>query len=305
MVLIFRFIEKHFWLFFILGIVVGLALPDFGKLFEPYLLWFLGGLLFLSYLTIDLHELRRSLHEPKLLTCVVILILFVTPVVFYYFTRLVYPSMALPVLILTAMPAGMSSPAFTKLVSGKVSLALVVVTLTTILVPFTAPYLIQLLVGAEVSFSLFDMMMTLVYLVFAPFILALIIRRLLPGIINKTKGAYGGLSIVLIVLIIMGPLALNADYLLDNVLSILPGILFLFLVSFLLHVVGWFSAHKRSFEDKKALVVCNAYMNFGMAIAIAAKFFSPEVVIAVLLYELPWDLMLIPLTFFAKRMRRA
>jgi hypothetical protein len=42
-------------------------------------------------------------------------------------------------------------------------------------------------------------------------------------------------------------------------------------------------------------------MNISIATVIAAKYFGPEALLIVMLYEFPWDLMLIPFKWFIKK----
>ena len=78
----------------------------------------------------------------------------------------------------------------------------------------------------------------------------------------------------------------------------------LFTVSALLHTIGWFIFWKGKLKDNIAGSLSLGYMNLSLATVLAAQYFGPEVLLVVLLFELPWDLMLIPFDRVVKKVKR-
>ncbi len=103
--------------------------------------------------------------------------------------------------------------------------------------------------------------------------------------------------------IIMGPLAKHSSYFLNNLEKVSYTILYLFLISATLHIIGWTMVFWLKKKEKTATSITSAYMNNSLAMVFAAKFFSPPIILAVILYELPWNTMLIPFRHIIKKLK--
>jgi predicted Na+-dependent transporter len=62
----------------------------------------------------------------------------------------------------------------------------------------------------------------------------------------------------------------------------------------ILHVVGYLLAFRQERQNKISICIGMAYMNNGLAIVLAAKYFDPHILVFVLLSELPWDTLIVP-----------
>ena len=133
------FIEKNFWLVLIAGIAFGLWNPGDFKFpqFLPKLL--LGGMLFFVFLKIDAIEILENIKNYKLMIYISMIYMFAIPVLFYFSIKFFDPELATGILLLTAMPAGVSTPALTDIVKGNVSLSMSLAIVTQLLAPFTVP----------------------------------------------------------------------------------------------------------------------------------------------------------------------
>jgi predicted Na+-dependent transporter len=68
----------------------------------------------------------------------------------------------------------------------------------------------------------------------------------------------------------------------------------LYLVFILLHIIGYMICFRQNKENRIAVAIGAAYMNNGMAIVLAASYFKPEVLVLMVLSELPWNTLLGP-----------
>ncbi len=296
-------IEQHFGIFFIAAILTGLFLPSIGIIFYPYILHFLIFILFLSCLKIDLLDIITHLKKPLLLTYITFMILIAIPTLLYFITKLINPELALPILILTSMPAAMASATLTDITKGKISLALVITTTTSLLCPFTIPLLMKYLIGASLPVSTYEMLTMLATIIFIPFVATLITRKIAKKLIKKTKQYYSSVSILSIMPLIMGPLAKHSSYFFNNVEKVSYILIYLFLISAILHIIGWIMVFWLKKKEKIATTITSAYMNCSLALVFAAKFFDPLVILVVILYHIPWNTMLIPFRQIIKKLK--
>lgn len=75
----------------------------------------------------------------------------------------------------------------------------------------------------------------------------------------------------------------------ENPVSLIWKTVILYLVFALLHAVGYLMGLRQNRENRIAYAVTSAYMNNGMAIVLAAAYFGPEILILMVLSELPWN----------------
>ena len=75
----------------------------------------------------------------------------------------------------------------------------------------------------------------------------------------------------------------------------------LYLVFFLLHIIGYFICPIQSRESRITVAISSAYMNNGLAIVLAVSYFSSFILVLMVLSEFPWKTFLGP---FVKVMER-
>jgi predicted Na+-dependent transporter len=56
-----------------------------------------------------------------------------------------------------------------------------------------------------------------------------------------------------------------------------------------LHVIGYFIAFKEKKENRTAIAIGAAYTNNGLAIVLAVSYFRPEILVLMVLSEIPWS----------------
>ncbi|MHC1598513.1 MAG: bile acid:sodium symporter family protein [Candidatus Methanofastidiosia archaeon] len=294
-------IESNFSLFIALALVVGLIVPNIAKEFNPYIVYILMGVMFFTMLKIDTRDLMHTASSPIYLLYLTLIILIVTPIVFYFFAMMVYPEVVAATLIIASLPAAMVSTSFTDLLKGNVHIALLLTVATSLIAPFSIPFFIKIFIGVETDASAFEMMTLLAKVIFVPFILAILTKKAVPAAIERTKIYYPLLNIFLLFFIIIGPIGKNAAFIKGNLDKAVVITLFFFVMSVSQHVMGWCVSFWRPLEDRIASATTIAYCNVTLGIVFASEFFSPIVVLGVVLYEVVWDLMPIPFHYIIKK----
>ena len=108
--------------------------------------WWLGGILFFTALRIPLNSLREAATDRQrwgLAWAFAAVRLLVVPVVVWAITAAVAPDWAAGVLLVAAMPAGLSSIAMADLMRGDRVLAMLAVVASSAAAPLTIPLLVQ------------------------------------------------------------------------------------------------------------------------------------------------------------------
>ncbi len=298
---IIQWIEAHFWAFLIFAMVFSLLLPLPMEQMLPLLKPELMLTLLLIFLKIDVLELLEKVRDYRLMLYISGVFLIVTPLVLFGFGLLFSEELAIAILLLTAMPAGTSAPVLVDVLKGNAALAMSITLLTSILAPFTLPLLFHFLIDSEIAINQWSLFWDAASMIFIPMILSIVIKPLFPKLIKRAMPSFTAINIIILFLIVVTSFGSQRTLILAEPLTYLGDTLVIVFVFILLHLIGYFMSYKMDKKDKIALIVESAYMNNGLAIVLAANFFSPYILILMVLAEIPWSLLLIPLRFLLKR----
>jgi len=289
-----QFIEKYFWVLLIAGIVVGLWQPIYFEApkYLPKIL--LGMMLFLVFLKIDVLEIIENLRDYKLMLYISSVYMIIIPVLFFLIVNIFDRQLALGILLLTAMPAGVSTPALTDMLKGSISLAMSIAIVTQVIAPFTVPFLFWMIGTGGLEINKLLLFKDIAILVFLPLILAQVVKKILSGAIKSSQHLFTSANVILLFSFVYVAISSQRNIILDNPVSLIWKTALLFLVFIILHTVGYIVCYKKSKEDKIALSVTAAYMNNGLAIVLASTYFGPEILVLMVLSELPWNTLLGP-----------
>ncbi len=300
------YIHSHFAIV-LTSIFVAVVFSEQLRPFSGYSTLLVGIIFFISALKIDFETVLHEMRDIKLILLVVALSLFIFPVGVFYIFSWVFPALAIPLLVLVAMPNGMTTPVLTEVVGGKVSLALVLAVVTSLLAPFTVPLVIKIFAGTAVDLSVLDMFLKLSKVIFLPFILAEVMKRVARPQVKKYIPHSKPVSLLLIGLLTASLVSKQASILVSGMLSgeYIVHLILISLVFLVLHVIGYYSAFWLQPESRVAVVVGFVYMNIALGIYIVDAFFpsSPEVIALVVLAMLPWALFLQPFGFIIKKFK--
>lgn len=288
------FIEKNFWLFLIAGIGLGLwdPFPFQAPSFIPKML--LGMMLFIVFLKIDALEILENIRNYKLMIYIAAVYMIVIPVLFYFLINIFDSELAIGILLLTAMPAGVSTPALTDIVKGNASLSMSLAIVSQMIAPFTVPFLFWLINFNGQSINKLHMLNDMAIIVFVPMIISQIIKKYFPVTIKKTQHLFTSSNVLLLFAFVFVAISSQRNVILENPAGLIWKMAILYLVFIVLHVVGYMICFKENKENRIAVAVGAAYMNNGLAIVLAASYFTPEILVLMVLSEIPWNTLLAP-----------
>jgi len=289
-----QLIEKYFWIFLLGGIILGLGFPVYNNFLMSLLKPSLMLMLFLVFLKTDIRHILHSMKNYRLMSLIVIINMAVMPVLFFLTVNLFDNSLALALLLLTAMPAGVTTPALTDIVRGNTALSASIVIITSIIAPLTVPLLFWIIGNNDLSVSPWLLFKDLAAIVFVPMIISQIVKKYFPQIIEKNSHLFTSVNIIVLALMVYAVMGSQRDVMLGESINILWKLGFLYLVFILLHIFGFITGFKEDKEGKIAITIGSAYINNGMAIVLAALYFEPSILFLMILSELPWNTLLIP-----------
>jgi BASS family bile acid:Na+ symporter len=289
-----KVIEKYFWIFLIAGIIIGLWQPVVFAAPKYLTTLLLGMMLFLVFLKIDVLDIIENLKDYKLMIYISSVYMIIFPVIAFLLLNVFDRQLAIGILLLTAMPSGVSTPALTDMLKGNSSLAMSIALVTQVIAPFTVPFLFWMIGTGGIEINKLMLFRDIAIMVFTPLILAQVVKRSFPAVIKKSQHLFTSLNVLLLFTFVYVAISSQRNLILFNPVSLVWRTLLLYLVFIILHVTGYIICPRKNKEDKIALSVTAAYMNNGLAIVLASAYFAPETLVLMVLSELPWNTLLAP-----------
>jgi BASS family bile acid:Na+ symporter len=276
--------------------------PGVGVLFQPYLLYFMMTLLFLSFLRIDFQALLDtswpSVVQLGTLTAVKLIIL---PATLYWVTSLVYPDYAVPVLLLSGISTGVVAPFVANILAADVASVVRMVVVTSLIVPISLPCLVKLLAGVDVSIPLDGMMRMLSLVIFVPMGMVVVMKRFIPGVLERINTRQFPISLGLFALINLGVFSQYSHFFFDRPGQIGVSLAIAYMLSGVYYLTGLLVAPSRKPAERLAAGVSLALMNNVLVIVFSSRFFGPLSPTLAALYMFPFFTMIAPLKLITNR----
>ncbi len=283
------------------SMAIGILLPSFGIIFEPFLLIWLGFLLFLNLLKMEPQQLTFIIKKPLSIIILTIIKLIAIPIFLYAITNMIYPSLALSVLLLSGISTGLGAPfvinVFEK--SNRLPFVVGMIILTSIAVPFILPSLVFLLVDvSKFEIPVENMMILLAEALFLPLFASWFTKRKAPNLAKKIEEKSFLFSLILISFINFGIFAKYSNYFFSQYTFVITMTVAAFVLYFVYGLIGYLSAFLLGKKDKSfriAAFVIMSYVNNILVVVFASKFFGSEIAALAAFYNLSYYSMIIPM----------
>jgi BASS family bile acid:Na+ symporter len=277
----------------------GILFPRFASMFCHYPQYCLMILLFLSFLSIEITEIWSTLKNSiRMIVCLTLLKIVILPVVIYYVFTVVSPSYAVAALLLSGISTGVVAPFMSNLVKGNSPLVMVMVVVTSLLIPFTLPALIEILLGESVAIPLSGMILTLSLIIFIPILVAESVRNLAPRFLTTLTKIRFPLSLILFAFINLGIFSRYSDFFHREPIMIITATVTAIVLSAIYCGAGILCMVKKSVEDQLAGAVTLGNMNNVLVIVFASQYFGPLEPTVAAIYFFPFFGLLIPLRMY-------
>jgi BASS family bile acid:Na+ symporter len=274
----------------------GIAFPDMGKYFQPYPLYGMMFLLFLSFLSLDIASVAKALKRNASLAAWLIFVkVLLIPVFVFFIFKFTFPRFATAALLLSGVSTGVVAPFIATLVRSNGALVLVMVAVTSLLMPFSLPLLVEIFVGKSLEISLPAMIRLLSLIVFVPILTVEVFRRWLPRVLGIFVRRRYPISLAVFAAINLGVFSQYAEYFRQQ-----PGILLTtsavaWALGGLLFILGLLSAWHAEPENRIAAAIATANMNNVIIIVFSSQFFGPLEATVSAMYMVPFFLLIFPL----------
>ena len=291
------------------SIVAGIILPTIGMSLEPYLLVWLGGLLYVNLINLHPRHLVGTIRKPKALTVFTVGKLILRPCLVYIITSLVYPKLALSATLLSGISTGLGAPfAINFIGAGRISIIAVLVTISSLVVPITLPFMLYVFFEDTKDFviPIYDIGFLLVTALFIPLSLGWSTRRYVPRVSKFVAANSLLLSIIFIILINFSMFARFSQYFFVDQSLVLVSLISASLLFVIYLVVGYLLAlfvNDKSVATRINGIVAMTYINNILVFVVAERFFGIETAALAAFYNIPYYVGLLVLRIKYSRYR--
>ena len=282
-----------------ISMIGGILFPRFGSLFCHYPQYCLMILLFLSFLSIEIRDIWATLkNSTGMIICLTLLKILIIPVAIYYCFMIVAPSYAVAALLLSGISTGVVAPFMSNLVKANSPLVMVMVVVTSLLIPFTLPAWIKILLGQTEEISLSAMIRTLSLVMFIPILAAEIVRNLTPRLLAVFTKIRFPLSLILFAFINLGIFSRYSDFFHREPVTIITATVVAIALSAVYCLCGILCMVKKPIEDQLAGAVTLGNINNVLIIVFASEYFGPLEPTVAAIYIFPFFALLLPLKMY-------
>jgi BASS family bile acid:Na+ symporter len=183
------------------------------------------------------------------------------------------PQLAVGLILVGCSPGGTASNVICYLARGDVALSITLTTVSTLLAVLATPLLTLLYAGETVPVPALDILVTVFRIIFLPVMLGVLANHYFHRVLAPVQRLFPLLSVMTIVLIIMIIVALNHDSLTDVASGVVATVILHNTIGLLggYWVPRWLGRDRR---ECRTLAIEVGMQNSGLAVALAAKYFS-------------------------------
>lgn len=176
------YLGRHATRFLAGGALLGLLVPQLATLARPLLILGLVVPLIIALVRLDWSAIAAYAQRPALVGVIVVWMLVISPALMWLALKLFdLPPALVQALVLMAAAAPIISCAALSLIMGlDAALAVVVVVVTTALMPFSLPSVALALLGLQIDIDLATFMLRLALIVGGAFAAAFVVRKFVP-----------------------------------------------------------------------------------------------------------------------------
>ena len=283
------------------SMLTGILFPEPASVFQPYPLYLMMFLLFLSFLPIELKDVWRLVkNNGKTVVWLACFKMILLPVLVYFLFLYIAPSYAIGALLLTGVSTGVVAPFISSLVGGNGPLVLVMVVVTSFAVPFTLPMLVKVLLEQEMTISLLQMMRMLLLVVVVPVIIVETLKRLWPKLIEGLMKHRYPISLAIFASINLAVFSKYSAFFYKHPAIIIQATLAAFALGAIYLAAGLLFLFKSPVQNQLAAVITIGNVNNVLILVFAAEFFGPLEPTLAALYMIPFFGLILPMRIYRR-----
>jgi len=144
----------------------------------------------------------------------------------------------------------------------------------------------------------------LILIILVPFLIAQGFKKITPEISSKIANYTSAITVLLVGFLLYIIISPQTSLILQNPLIIIKNLCLLYGIFTLNHLIGYFLPFWRPSQDKIASSIAKTYGNNSLGIVLAAKFFTPEITLFLILSEIPFGTMLAPFKWALENLQK-
>lgn len=288
-----NFLSRHFTLILLGSFVVGVSFPGLARVPTHVITVLLALQVFFSCFNVEMGDVR----EIRLFSAIAFYLgrFILLPLAIFAFLDVLGCSYSykVSIFLLILLPVGVSTPAFTSILNGNISLSLFLVILSSLLCPFVVPGLFDLVAGKHLAIDIAAMFTTLVLLILLPVIAHLPIRRNI-GAVAWIKRNNPALVIPLAAGTFVLAIAHQREFLLRNWQVSMVALMVSLAVFLLLYVIIWLLSYREAWRNRLSYTLSSGLNNISLGIVLALLYLSSDVAVFLVVANISWVVALIP-----------
>lgn len=283
------------------SMLAGILFPESASVFQPYPLYLMMFLLFLSFLPIELNDIRHLIRNngPTVLwlACFKMILL---PVLVYFLFLQIAPAYAIGALLLTGVSTGVVAPFISGLAGANGPLVLVMVVITSFSVPFTLPALVKVLLEQEITISLLHMMRMLLLVIVIPVIIVETMKRLWPKLVNAIMKRRYPISLAVFASINLAVFSKYSVFFHKHPAIIIEATMAAVALGGIYLVAGLVVLLGSPVKNQLASVISIGNVNNVLVLVFSAEFFGPLEPTLAAMYMIPFFGLIFPLRMYRR-----
>lgn len=269
------FLTRYIGVIIIIFSIIAFCWRDGFAWTTNYTSMFLGIAMFGMGLTIKMGDFQVVFSRPKEILIGCLAQYTVMPFLAWILAVVLKlpEDLALGVILVGCCPGGTASNVITYIAGGDVALSVGMTIVSTLVAPLATPSLVYVLAGAWVEVSFIAMVLSVVKVILVPVLLGILIRSILGKQIQKISELLPLISVVSIVMIISGIVAVNADKIISCGMLVLGVVILHNLCGM---GIGLAAAKllKVPYDKVTAIAIEVGMQNSGLAISLATANFA-------------------------------
>lgn len=279
------FVETQLGALIGVSFVLGLFIPGLEHAPDWMISILVAAIIFFACFRIDPKHLGEI--KPRKLATYYVFRFIVLPVIFFLVADLLTPELSNGILLLSLMPAGVMSPALSALLGGNAAISLSLVIASSLLCPIITPLVFALLGHSNIHIDPWGLFQSLAWVLFLPIAFHIPFRRPSPSRswINRNNTFA---TMILLGVAIALVAARQRGIIEEDPATIIFDLLVLSVLFLLLYAIPWILLVRFSRASRIACTMSSGANNSLLGLGVALLHFSPEVVLLLVLSEIPW-----------------
>ncbi|WP_035187271.1 bile acid:sodium symporter family protein [Alteribacter aurantiacus] len=270
------FVSKYFALIVILVSVAAYLTPTTFAWIGAYITILLGIIMFGMGTTMKLSDFKVVAKKPIPVLIGLLAQFLVMPLAAFAIAYVFQlpPELAVGLVLVGACPGGTASNVMVYLSKGDVPVSVAMTSVSTMLAPLFTPLIVLFLANQWLPVSTSAMFMSIVEMILIPVILGILVRKLLPGVVEKGQVALPLVSVFAIMLIVSAVVAANAENIITSGIAVFSAVILHNGIGLFL---GYLAGKWAGLDEgkRRAISIEVGMQNSGLGAALATAHFSP------------------------------